>query len=255
MLPSALVNLRFVERFYSHAVMASTNDAARALADLPEKGLFVVQADRQTAGRGRQGNTFFSETEGGLWASIITRLSSLDDHFSHNRALSLALCETSEAIAGLTGTCRIKWPNDIYWGERKLCGILLENHPAAPNAIVLGFGINVAMNEDEFPHKLRPIATSLFIETGKKIARSQLLRGILERYHANLSDAPAKSHDCYSQRLYKIGSIAEIDGVCGIFDGVEIDGRLRLKVGPEVILFHSGTVRFPSIAEQVDENK
>ena len=249
MLPSALSNLPFVERFYSYSVVASTNDTARALSEVPQTGIFVVQADRQMRGRGRQGAAFFSENEGGLWVSIVARIASLDEHFSHNRALSIALCEAAETIAGRAGACSIKWPNDIFWGNRKLCGILLENHPASPAVIVLGFGINVAMKEGEFPPELRSIATSLFIETGKRFPRSQLLRTVLEGYHANLARSPGEIHNRYSQRLYGLGRIAEIEERRGIFEGVEIDGRLKLKVGPEVILLYSGTLRFHSISE------
>ena len=244
MLPSALNSLPFVERFYSYREIASTNDTARALGEFPSGGIFVVQADRQTAGRGRQGATFYSATEGGLWVSVVVALKSLDEHFCHNRALSCAICESAEAITGRAGSCSIKWPNDIYWGERKLCGILLENHPARPAVIVLGFGINVAMREEDFPPELRPIATSLFIETGRRFSRSLLLRTVLERYRANLDVSLEEIHRRYSQRLHGLGREAEIEERRGIYEGVEVDGRLRLRVGPEVILLLSGTLRF-----------
>jgi BirA family transcriptional regulator, biotin operon repressor / biotin---[acetyl-CoA-carboxylase] ligase len=246
MLPSALNSLPFVERFYSYRDLPSTNDTARALTSFPTSGIFVVQADRQTAGRGRRGDLFFSATEGGLWASIVTPLSSFDEHFAHNRALSLAIGESSEAISGRAGNCSIKWPNDIYWGDRKLCGILLENHPVRSTILVLGFGINVAMRADEFPQELQPIATSLFIETGTRYPRSKLLRMILERYHANALVPSEEIHDRYAQRLYGRGRMAEIEQQRGIFEGVEIDGRLKLRVGPEVVLFYTGTLRFPT---------
>jgi BirA family transcriptional regulator, biotin operon repressor / biotin---[acetyl-CoA-carboxylase] ligase len=248
MLPHALHKLPFVERFYLHNVTTSTNDIARAMKTFPSKGIFVVQADRQTAGRGRTGAAFFSENQGGLWASIITPISSLNEHFMHNRALSLAICEAVEAVSGCPMACSVKWPNDIYWHDRKLCGILLENHPARDDMLVLGFGINVAMKTSDFPAELQPLATSLAIETGRHFSRALVLEKVIEHYDANLSADIQKIHYAYSGRLYGLGRTAEIDGTRGFFNGVELNGKLRLKVGHEVLYFLSGHLRFPKDA-------
>lgn len=249
MLPHALTKLPFVERFYSHHVTASTNDIARSMRDLPRRGIFVIQADRQTAGRGRSGASFFSDTEGGLWASIITPISSINEHFVHNRALSLALCEAVERVTGCGNVCTIKWPNDIYWGDRKLCGILLENHLIRSDILVIGFGINVTIKTADFPAEIQPIATSLFIETDKQVSRRTLLEKILDRYNANLVSDIQKTHYAYSGRLYGLGRAAEIEGSRGVFAGVEIDGRLKLIIGRETKLFLSGHLLFPPAPE------
>jgi len=244
MLPHALKGLLFVERFYSYPVVASTSDIARAIADAPTQGMFVFQADRQTAGRGRSGALFFSNSEGGLWASIVTRPASIDCHFNHNRALSLAIAAAAEAETGRVDACSIKWPNDIYWVGRKLCGILLENHLSKPDLLVLGFGINVNLRTEDFPPELRPIATSLFIETGKRVSLTRLLRGIIERYHANIARNGEEIHAAYTRRLYGLGRRIAIESKEGVFDGVEPDGRLRLRQGREVDYMLSGQVIF-----------
>jgi len=249
MLPHSLNKLSFVERFYSHHITGSTNDIARSMRELPDKGIFVVQADRQTSGRGRAGASFFSDSEGGLWASIITTISSLNEHFVHNRALSLAICEVVESLTGRDKVCAIKWPNDVLWGERKLCGILLENHLVRSDILVIGFGINVKIKAAEFPPDLQTIATSLFIETGKDYSRGLVLESVLERYDANLVADLQKTHYGYSGRLYGLGRTAEIEGNRGIFAGVEIDGRLKLNIGREAKYFLSGHLTFPPAPE------
>jgi BirA family biotin operon repressor/biotin-[acetyl-CoA-carboxylase] ligase len=231
MQPQTLKDLTFVERFCTYPLLDSTNDTARAMTDLPRSGLCVVQADCQTRGRGRSGAVFFSDSTGGLWVSIITPVVSIEEHFAHNRALSLALCETVEAVCGPDYRCSIKWPNDIYLRDKKLCGILLENHPGNARMLVLGFGLNVAVHYDEFPEALKPIATSLLIETGNRYSRSVLLKETLERYHAHCATDPTVLHRVYTQRLYGTGCVVEIDGRRGTFNGVALDGRLGLRVG------------------------
>lgn len=246
---NTLQHLPFVERFYSYPLLASTSDTARSMTEFPTSGIVVVQADRQSQGRGRRGAVFFSDNSGGLWVSIVTPVSSIDEHFIHNRALSLALCNAIETVCGIKNALSIKWPNDIYWHDKKLCGILLENHPGNPHMLVLGFGCNIAINKDEFPVELHSIATSLLIETGKRHSRSTILKNVIERYHENRSADQAVLHQAYLERLYGINKTIEVDGHCGIFDGVEIDGRLRLKHGQELIYITTGHLRFTSNGE------
>ena len=255
MLPHTLSNLSFVERFYSYPVLASTNDTARSLTEFPEAGIFVVQADRQTQGRGRTGADFFSDSVGGLWVSILAPIVSIEQHFAHNRALSLALCETLEAVCDKKNVCSIKWPNDIYWHDKKICGILLENHVSNPSMLVLGFGCNITIKTDEFPTELNDIATSLLIETGKRHSHSLVLKNVLERYHANRAAAPARLHQTYIERLYGIHRAVEVDGHRGVFDGVEIDGRFKLKTGQILSYIMTGHLRFLSDGENDFDRK
>jgi BirA family biotin operon repressor/biotin-[acetyl-CoA-carboxylase] ligase len=248
MLPHALSNLPFVERFYSHRIVASTNDCARSLTEFPRSGMFVIQADRQTAGRGRSGAPYFSG-KGGLWATILAPLPSMDDHFRHNRALSVAVAEASEAVtSSISGdhvlSITIKWPNDLYLGGKKLCGILLENHPARSDMLVMGFGLNVNIPSTGFPYALRPLVTSLSIETGQKVSRSRLLEAVISRYYANLAIDSNILHGAYLTRLYRRGEPVETAGKKGIFDGVEPDGKLRLLINREVHYAVSGHLRF-----------
>ena len=118
----------------------------------------------------------------------------------------------------------IKWPNDLYLRGKKLCGILLENHPARNDLLVMGFGLNVNIQAAAFPEELRRLATSLSIETGTTVSRSRLLEAIIGGYHANLETDTRLLHDSYLKRLYRRGGLAEVDGCRGIVDGVDPTG-------------------------------
>lgn len=243
MIPHALSGLHFVERFYSYPVADSTNEIARNLEKHPQNGLFVVQADRQTAGRGRRGNSYFSDSTGGLWVSLITPSTNISAHFLHNRALSLAIYETIKEY-DRNAPLYIKWPNDIYWADKKICGILLETHKVYTDTLIIGFGLNVNLKQEDFPPELVQRASSLQIETGRPFPLSDLLRKIINQYHTQLSLDTENVHEHYVHCLYKKGSAVEIDGKAGFFESVEIDGRLRLKQSDHTILIHSGTLTF-----------
>jgi biotin-[acetyl-CoA-carboxylase] ligase BirA-like protein len=244
MLPHVLNTLPEVERFYAHAVAVSTNDLARAATEFPTRGIFVFQADCQTAGRGRRGTPWFSDSDGGLAATILSPLSSAEAHFGHNRALSCGICEAIESATGNAVSCSIKWPNDIYVNDKKVCGVLLESHPARNDMLVLGFGINVNSDPTAFPMDLQPVATSLAIETGMRFSLSRLLESIIGRYLVNRSIDKAKAHCCYEARLYGLGRRIMLEGAAGTFDAVETDGRLRMNIGHEVIYNVSGHLQF-----------
>ena len=243
MIPHALSGLSFVERFYSYPTLESTNETARALSARPRKGIFCIQADRQTSGRGRRGGSFFSDSPGGLWVSLLVPIDSCDAHFTYNRALSLAVAVSLEQC-GKEYPIAIKWPNDIYWGDRKICGILLEMHPHYNDVLIIGFGVNVNIESDEFPDDLRTIATSISIETGKKCSLSALLRIILRQYMQLLSGGQEAIHALYVSRLYRKGALIGINGMTGIFSGVASDGRLELINNGIPVLVNSGSPVF-----------
>ena len=244
MLPHVLNAIPEVERFYSQAVAHSTNDMARATTEFPDNGIFVFQADCQTTGRGRRGTPWFSGDEGGLAATILSPLSSLEAHFSHNRALSCGICEAIESATNKAVSCSIKWPNDIYMGNKKVCGILLESHPARNDMLILGFGINVNIHQSAFPPDLQPVATSLALETKHHFSLSRILASVIGRYCANRSIDQTAAQRSYEARLYGLGRRITVDGAKGTFDAVEADGRLRINTGHEVVYKVSGHLQF-----------
>ncbi|MDR0330673.1 MAG: biotin--[acetyl-CoA-carboxylase] ligase [Chitinispirillales bacterium] len=220
--------------------------STRARANNFSRGeLTVIRAKRQRGGRGRDGNAFFSDHAGGLWATIITRIADISTHFEHNRAISLsirkALCECMPAPSA---PISIKWPNDIYWGDKKIAGILLENATQNPNALIIGFGININIAADDFPAELRGKATSVLMETGDEHMPGAVLEGILREYSFILKHGSQGAHTVYAGSLYKKGCLAAVGQHRGIFSTVELDGRLRLETNQGSMLLSSGTLRF-----------
>jgi BirA family biotin operon repressor/biotin-[acetyl-CoA-carboxylase] ligase len=226
----------------------STNSYAKSLDGIPEGEIIVIRAIKQRRGRGRNDAPFFSDHAGGLWVSLVVPTADISAHFEHNRAISLAIrtallqCATSPDNEETPVS--IKWPNDIYWGDRKIAGILLENAPQKPNTLIIGFGINVNIAQDDFPSDLRKTATSVMIETGEEYVPGALLDRILGEYEFITKHGPHGAHAVYAGNLYKKGYTADIGPHHGTFVTVEIDGRLRLDTAQGPMLLSSGTLRF-----------
>jgi BirA family biotin operon repressor/biotin-[acetyl-CoA-carboxylase] ligase len=238
-------NLPFVEKYFHFGSIESSNDFAKGLDHFPGSGIFIVHADMQTKGRGQRGNSFYSG-EGGLYATIICPLRDINIHFALNRAVSLAIAEAVEARAA-GALLSIKWPNDILWAEKKVCGILLESLNRSGSQIAVGFGINVNATADQFPSAIRSSATSMSIETGSRFDVGELLSDICIRFQGYRFMQVSKAHDRYRKRLYRIGSMIRIGDQRGLFETVMEDGRLSMNVGGKMILHSSGPMYFDSM--------
>src|SRR5680860_617893 len=142
-----------------YGVTDSTNARARELVEAGAPGGTVVTAAEQTAGRGRQGRTWTAPPDKALLYSAILR--PLDErHLLLPLSIPLAVCDAAEQLApGIE--CRIKWPNDIWLNGRKLAGVLIEAKPQDGWAVI-GVGLNLTIERDEFPPELRETAVSLF---------------------------------------------------------------------------------------------
>ncbi len=124
----------------------------------------VVVARHQTAGRGRQGRSWVDC--GGLHLSVVIppHPAARQKGFSVWLGLMVVMALREE----FNLDARLKWPNDIRVGERKLGGILLERVGHGECYLVAGMGLNIANKSDDFPSQLRSTATSIFLETGQK---------------------------------------------------------------------------------------
>lgn len=144
--------------------VSSTSDKAF---ELPGDGLVVV-ADRQTRGRGRRGRPWHSPPGLGLWLSAGFDGPPAGLLF----AGALAVRDAARPWAALD----VKWPNDLVFMGRKVCGLLLEQRGAR---CVLGIGINVRQQPADFPPELRDRATSLETAGGRPCDRGALMRAVL----------------------------------------------------------------------------
>lgn len=185
---------------------ASTNSyLSKMVMMLP--GGTVIHTPEQTAGRGQKGNTWESETGKNVIFSMLIKNPSVPvaSQFYISEAVSVAIVEVlSQYIDGFS----IKWPNDIYHGERKVCGILIEHSimGASINHSILGVGINV--NQVEFKSDA-PNPVSLAQLLGHEVDVDGVLHQVCETiekrcaFDAYTNDAFEALHNEYLSLLYR----------------------------------------------------
>lgn len=196
---------------------------------LPE--CFVVQTDFQTAGKGQAGNSWESERGENLLFSIVLYPSkiALDQLFFISQLVSLGI---KKALDEITDGISIKWPNDIYWNDKKLAGILIENSLQANKVrTVVGVGLNV--NQLQFVSDA-PNPVSLRQLTGKPLEREILLKKIVDNIVELYTNSDLEFvRSAYADSLYrKSGFHAySADGVDfrASIVAVQPDGQLELE--------------------------
>jgi len=167
--------MRFGRDFYYHASLPSTNAKAKELIRAGSRLPLIVYAENQTEGKGRFQRSWFSPENKGIWVSVafpLIREDRLNGHY--NFMMSLSIAAAVETCTGLNVS--FKWPNDIQISGRKVCGILSENfaRPNGESIMIVGAGINVNVQKDEFAAAFRETATSLMIESGTPVDRNNL---------------------------------------------------------------------------------
>ena len=162
-----------------HARIGSTSDRARELVEEGRPLPAVVLADRQLAGRGRQGRRWASDTARGLWFTV-ARPGSGDAAATLPLRVGLAVARALDAAVLRIGT-EVKWPNDLMLAGRKVGGILCEQ---ARGALLVGIGINLNQPPDELPDGLVPPATSLLLHTGRSASRARVLERLGDELRA-----------------------------------------------------------------------
>lgn len=169
----------------------STNTMAKKLGDSGEISGSIVIAEEQTNGRGRLGRSWVSPKHKGIWMSILLKpdLNPIDAV----NLTQIAAAAVVKATGELGIKTLVKWPNDIVINAKKVCGILTEMKAELTkiNYVVVGLGINVNIDEWEFPENIKDIATSLKIQTKASINRQELTALILN----NFEDLYTKSID------------------------------------------------------------
>lgn len=164
---------------HCHDVIGSTNDEALRLAKEGAAHGTVVIADRQTSGRGRRGRSWASPPGVSAYLSVILR-PGLPPHRAPE-LVSVVAVAAAETLRNAGVEARIKWPNDIEIGGRKVAGILTELSADASriNFVVVGLGLNVNATPADLPEELREIATSLRIELGQEVSRPRVVASLL----------------------------------------------------------------------------
>ena len=177
--------MRFGDEILHYDIIDSTNSEAKRLCEKEVVHGRLIVADRQTVGRGRRGREWVSSSDDGIWMSYVIKPSM--GPYEASALTLIAAMAVSKAILKTTGLkTDIKWPNDVVCHGRKLSGILTEMQSENDRVkyVVIGIGINV--NNEEFPKELCDVATSVYIESGYKAVKSDIIKHVsiyLEQYY------------------------------------------------------------------------
>ncbi len=163
-------------QIHRYKTLESTQDKAK---EFIQKGLsdIIIVADNQTKGRGRFKRKWHSSKDG-LWFSIVLKPDKLGKIQLLTFAAAIAVVKSIKKIAGIKAS--IKWPNDVHYKGRKVCGILTEGVFGKDNYAILGIGLN--LNQKTFPKEVKNMATSLKIINGKSFDKGILLKSILSNF-------------------------------------------------------------------------
>ena len=222
---------------YLYDKLESSNRTAKTLALEGMPHGTMVLTSQQTAGRGRLGRRFESPAGKGIYLSLVLRPGlPMTEAQAVTVSAAVAVCRAVKRLCGLD--LGIKWVNDLYYNGKKVCGILTEMSTELEciNYIVTGIGINVANHE--FPEEIRDVATSLYLETGKEVRRSQLIAAIMRAYEGYydkfMENQNMKSlMDVYNSRLANCGTQVRVlspgNEYTGMALGIDEMGELLVR--------------------------
>ncbi|AQP54488.1 biotin--[acetyl-CoA-carboxylase] ligase [Vagococcus penaei] len=177
---------------YLFETIDSTNKYAKELAIDGIPNRTVVLANEQTNGRGRYGKTFESPADTGVYISLILKPSEFQA-FNYSLLTLYTAVSIRRTIFRLTGKeLGIKWVNDLFLGDRKICGILTEAITNIENQefqwLIIGIGLNVSTESTDFSDDVKNIAGSLFMDEEPTVSRNELVAGIINDLLSGLNE-------------------------------------------------------------------
>jgi len=212
----------------------------------------VIMAGNQFAGRGQQDNTWHTQPGKNISTSVYLKPSflPLNKQFYLNIAISLSVCDAVSAFLG--EGVKIKWPNDLYYLNKKIGGILIENvlTGSSIKSSVIGIGLNI--NQDVFSDELSFKATSMVQILQKEIQLEVIMEKLfvfMEKYYLILKSGKFSILlNNYLQRLYKFNIKSDFiqngKAFTGIIKGVEETGRLIIEIDGIVASFNFKEIEF-----------
>lgn len=225
----------------------STNNEAKRMLAGGFDGQALIISNEQTGGRGRLGRSFYSPKNTGIYMSFLLKSDlKLVNAVSVTTAASVAVVKAIEKVTGIKA--QIKWVNDVYIGEKKVCGILTEAisdfETATARNIIIGIGINITT--ENFPEEITKSAASLNFHVP---VRNEIIAAAANEMIAladNLNDHSAFI-DFYRRRSLVIGKEIDyyINGIkdCGTAIDIDDNGGLVVqKISGELITLSSGEV-------------
>lgn len=212
----------------------STNDYIKR-SDFQEE--VIVTAARQTGGRGTKGRSFISD-EGGLYLSALR----LHKNFDSSKTFSImidscvAVCRTLEKFGFEP---KVKWPNDVLVGGRKICGTLIENRLSSGHMCrsIVGIGLNV---NNSFTGELQGIATSMRLQGGRAFDLSKVRGVLIENLSRTFTVEDYKRYiDWFGREIVLVKGEERLTAIA-----VDVDpsGRLVVRAGGNILHVSSGEV-------------
>ncbi len=236
------------KRILRFPALESTNDTALTLARKGAEDGTVVTAQAQTKGRGRHGRRWHSPKGMGLYFSVLLRPPIIPEEI--HRITIISAVAVAGAIVRYTGfPARIKWPNDIWINDRKVCGILTESESSRyyVKHMVIGIGINVNHTPDDLPEEAAPLSTSLRIVSGREWDREILFSKILAELdllsHTMIGGNIQSFVEVFDPWDALIGEMVATGTIRGRACGITEKGELLIKEDEVIHHIRSGSVR------------
>ncbi|OFI01495.1 bifunctional ligase/repressor BirA [Clostridium acetireducens DSM 10703] len=177
------LNTKYIGRNINYfETIDSTNIKAKELALQGEKEGTVIISEEQTLGKGRLGRGWASPKYKGIWMSLILKPNI--DIMKAPKITQIGAAAIVKALREMNIKSFVKWPNDIVLNNKKICGILTEMSGELNRIsyVIMGIGINVNINKEDFSEEIRAVATSLKEEVGHKISRKELVGKVLNNF-------------------------------------------------------------------------
>ncbi len=243
---------------YTYQTIDSTNTEAKRCSMQGAVHGSVFVSEEQTGGKGRLGRKWISPPGAGLWFTLLLRPDCPPTEAANMTLVSgLAVCRAIRNLYGLDA--RIKWPNDIVLGSKKLSGMLLEMSTEENQVDYVLAGIGVNANTGSFPEEIAYKATSLQLACGHDIRRAELLAAILNEFEPLLelhqTHQTQRIMQDYRELCVSIGRQVSAQRPDGLLTGIAVDitesGELVIRTpeGKDEIIF-SGEVSVQGIYDQ-----
>lgn len=229
----------------------STNNLAKDLAQSGESEGTVVISEEQTQGKGTKGRSWFSARKKGLYLSVILSPPSPEVSLIP-LAAGLAVSDAVFSTVGIR--IGLKWPNDLVWEGKKLGGLLCESGYLGNrvNYVILGLGLNLSHEKDDFPEEIRQQAVSLKLiireDADEKALLENLWQALNRWYGLFLQGKREKIISAFQERSAlplgsKVTLIVNGEEISGIYKGINHQGGLVLERGGEERTFFSAEIK------------
>ncbi|MFC1855249.1 biotin--[acetyl-CoA-carboxylase] ligase [Thermodesulfobacteriota bacterium] len=245
-------NSLFAKKIIHLKSIPSTNDEAYKLAEEGCDEGTIILSEKQTKGKGRLGRAFESSMKNNLYFSILLR-----PKLSPAAAPKITLLSALSVVAAIEETSnlkpKVKWPNDIFINDKKVCGILTEMKSETDRIdfMILGIGVNVNSSVNDYPNKFKPILTTLSDEERRLLPRQQIFEKIItnfERIYATMKndEFSEKILKKWADSSYLMGKKVTVNNadnkITGTVIGIDESGFLNLKVDGKIKRVFSGTI-------------